>query len=67
MSETSATPQLPLDFDQKPESLDSRSGSVSDGKVVQVRFGAWRQQSRPQDEVDSVLQDVLSNARKLNW
>jgi hypothetical protein len=67
MREPRVTPQLSLDFEQKPESPNPKFPALADQKVVQVQFGVWRKRLVPQDEVDSVLEDVLTNARKLNW
>jgi ADP-ribose pyrophosphatase YjhB (NUDIX family) len=68
MDQKSST-QLPLDFDA-PAKADSPPASKERGAKV-FSFDALRFKRKPRetklDDVDSVLEEVLSHAKKLNW
>lgn len=67
MREPPATPQLPLDFEKQEDLKESKTGFLQSCNVVALKIVGVRRQPKQSDEVDSVLEDVLSNARKLNW
>jgi hypothetical protein len=64
------TPQLPLDFDAS-HTAESTVAPATHSNVVRLVVGYFRpkvvEPERPPPEVDSVLQEVLSNAKRLNW
>lgn len=66
MKETRQPPQLPLDFEGCTES--KRYLPENQIKDNVFRFSLSRRRT-PQavEEPDSILEEVLSNARKLNW
>lgn len=63
------TPQLPLDFEAESPP-PNEAGVNSASNVIRLTFGLVRSAAaRPKapDEVDSVLEEVLSTAKRLNW
>lgn len=64
------TPQLPLDFDA-PLSSEGTAAAKPQSNVVSFSDRFFRRLPRPiersTESVDSVLDEVLSNARRLNW
>jgi hypothetical protein len=66
MKETTQPPQLPLDFEGSTE--PQRHSPENKKKDNVFRFSLLRRRTlHAVEEMDSVLEEVLSNARKLNW
>ncbi|MHB1122792.1 MAG: hypothetical protein ACYC0T_08700 [Ramlibacter sp.] len=66
MHKTSEPSQLLLDFEQKQADVHEVV-PVSLGKVIPVRFGQRQPSETKPEDLDSVLEDVLTNARRLSW
>jgi hypothetical protein len=63
------TPQLPLDFEGAP--IGAADGNVAKSNVLDMAAAFLRQRTAKPPSVledpDSILDEVLSNARRLNW